>query len=45
MYRASQQTANYMLIAEVTSIPEWQRVVKWVRDNTSKENSDARHGS
>jgi hypothetical protein len=34
-----------MLIAELTSIPEWQQVVKRIRDNTSKENSDARHDS
>jgi hypothetical protein len=34
-----------MLIPELTSILEWQLVVKWVRDSTSKENSNARHGS
>ena len=26
---------RYLLIDEVTAIPEWQRGVKWVRDNTS----------
>jgi predicted AAA+ superfamily ATPase len=27
-------TPRYFLIDEVTAIPEWQRGVKWVRDNT-----------
>lgn len=28
-------TPRYFLIDEVTAIPEWQRGIKWVRDNTS----------
>lgn len=28
------ETPRYFLIDEITSVPEWQRGVKWVRDNT-----------
>lgn len=28
-------TPRYLLIDEITAIPEWQRAVKWVRDNTA----------
>ncbi len=31
-------TPRYALIDEVTSIPEWQRGMKWVRDNTAAAN-------
>lgn len=30
-----QGTPRYFLIDEVTAIPEWQRSLKWLRDNTS----------
>ena len=28
-------TTRYFLIDEVTSVPDWQRGIKWVRDNTA----------